>query len=959
MTPLQTALQIATALIRQAIGDTGQLTIEVLRAQAARAVELVPGADLPLLVTELETRFSVWIGRESTLSDDEDHIAWLTAARKTGWRYWPRFRQWVESDLPISAVDSLDSITDEILGLLEDPGREGEWDRRGLIVGHVQSGKTNNYTALVCKAADAGYKLIIVLAGMHKNLRSQTQMRMDEGFLGYETAPRQGGGTGQLRVIGVGEIDPDPLIRPNYVTNRTDTGDFSRTVANNLGISPDQRPWLFVVKKNGSVLRNLLAWVQEVVANSHEAGTDRPIVTNLPLLMIDDEADHASVDTGNQVFDENGQPDPDYDPKTINSLMRKLLRSFSKSAYVGYTATPFANIFIHDRGRTAEEGEDLFPRSFIINLPAPSNYAGPVRLFGMAGESEEVSPGLPLIREISDHASSDREDETRGWMPPKHKNGHRPRLNGTDDIPDSLKEAIHAFLLSCVAKRLRGQGNQHASMLIHVTRYTSVQNEVVRQVEAYLTNIRQRLTRSIGYETLLDAFRALWERDFVPTSELVGQLDPSSRQTMPQWDEVERLLVEMVQDVRIREINGTAGDVLDYENHRQTGLKVIAIGGDKLARGLTLYGLTVSYFLRATRMYDTLMQMGRWFGYRPGYLDLCRLYTTGELREWFQHIAEASEELRSEFDHMAATGGTPKDYGLRVMSHPVLMVTSRVKMRNSTRLDLSFSGQLLETTVLPRNADVQQANLAATTRFIQSLGDPHEVSPTRERPGGIRHTWEGARVWSGVDSEAVIEYLNGYRTHPGALKVRTGAIVEFIELMRASGELTTWEIMLLAGEMGARSIAGHELKLVKRAPDYKRVSMDDQQRSGRYVIRRLLSPRDEAIDLGPEQWQAALRLTREAWVSDPARVANQNEPEQPNGPAIRQIRGLGDPESALSGHPERGVMMLYPLDPKEADIELDDPVIALGISFPASHSSIKVTYEANNIYWDQEFGGGQ
>ena len=183
-------------------------------------------------------------------------------------------------------------------------------------------------------------------------------------------------------------------------------------------------------------------------------------------------------------------------------------------------------------------------------------------------------------------------------------------------------------------------------------------------------------------------------------------------------------------------INGTAKDALDYADNQETGLKVIAIGGDKLARGLTLEGLTVSYFLRASRMYDTLMQMGRWFGYRPGYIDLCRLYTTDDLVEWFEHIADASEELREEFDFMAASGATPREYGLKVQSHPVLMVTSRLKMRTARDLDLSFSGQLLETVTFHREADILQRNLDAAGRFLSTFGKP-EIRPeaTAERLG--------------------------------------------------------------------------------------------------------------------------------------------------------------------------------------------------------------------------------
>ena len=174
----------------------------------------------------------------------------------------------------------------------------------------------------------------------------------------------------------------------------------------------------------------------------------------------------------------------------------------------------------------------------------------------------------------------------------------------------------------------------------------------------------------------------------------------------------------------MRTINGSAGDVLDYEENKLTGLNVIAIGGDKLSRGLTLEGLSVSYFLRASRMYDTLMQMGRWFGFRDGYFDVCRLYTAAELLEWFTHIAAASEELQREFQHMVNVGGTPKDYGLRVRSHPVMLVTSAVKMRNGTNMQLSFSGDVSETIIFNSDARWIAQNFTAVTNWLTSLGSP-------------------------------------------------------------------------------------------------------------------------------------------------------------------------------------------------------------------------------------------
>jgi hypothetical protein len=564
---------------------------------------------------------------------------------------------WLERSLSARAVEALDDSTDTVLGLLEDPLREGPWDHRGLIVGHVQSGKTAHYTGLICKAVDAGYKMIIVLAGLHNNLRSQTQMRLDEGFLGYETPVIE-----HPSIIGAGEFDPDPAIKPNYATNRSQTGDFRRAVARHFGITLEQRPWLFVVKKNKSVLDQLLAWITHHVANAHDPEAGRGIVTNLPLPLIDDEADHASVDTGEQILDEDGKPDEEHQPTAINRLIRRILKAFTRSACVGYTATPFADIFIHDRGATRDEGPDLFPAGFIINLAAPASYVGPARVFGTGSGDAREEP-LPLVRDVCDHIS---DNPGSGWRPPKHKKEHQPLYRGAADLPPSLKEAVDAFLVACAVRQLRGQDREHSSMLVHVTRFTAVQQQVRNQVEQHIRHLRQRLLRRIDDEPLLAGLQALWEADFIPTSATIRALDERlAPADMFGWPDIAAILPQIVDDIEVHTINGTAKDALDYARHRGKGLKIIAIGGDKLSRGLTLEGLCVSYFLRASKMYDTLMQMGRWFGYRPGYLDLCRLYTTSEMVEWFSHITAAAEELRAEFDLMEASGATPKQYGLK------------------------------------------------------------------------------------------------------------------------------------------------------------------------------------------------------------------------------------------------------------------------------------------------------
>lgn len=925
--------------------DRSDVTTGLIAEKISLVLNMNPkwgeGLNRNAVIDELIRRFSMWTGQDAALTSDVNHEAWLTSARKQDWRYWQRYCEWLERKLSPKAVEALNSSTDTILEQLEDPRRDGSWDRRGLVVGHVQSGKTGNYTGLICKAADAGYKIIIVLAGLHNNLRSQTQMRLDEGFLGYETKPAQD----DIRIIGVGEIDGDPAIRPNYVTNRTDKGDFSTAIARKLGITPEQRPWLFVVKKNKTVLERLYRWIQNHVADTHDSKTGKRIVTRLPLLLIDDEADHASVDTGEQWFDAEGNPDDEHQPTAINSRIRKILNSFSKASYVGYTATPFANIFIHEKGATREEGPDLFPSAFIINLAASSNYIGPAKVFGRSGPDGREG-GIPLVRLVNDYS---KEDGRGGWMPQKHNVAHTPLHEVGTALPPSLVEAIDAFLLSCALRDLRGQGADHSSMLIHVTRFNAVQKHVHDQVNEHVRHIRQRLQRRVGHEDIILRLRTLWEKDFIPTTQaILTMAADQASQHDPAWEDVLQALTDNIGDVQVRMINGTAKDALDYSDHKEVGLKVIAVGGDKLARGLTLEGLCISYFLRASRMYDTLMQMGRWFGYRPGYLDLCRLYTTPELCEWFEHITDAAEELREEFDLMAASNGTPRDYGLKVQSHSVLMVTSRLKMRSARSLMLSFSGQLLETVSLFRDNEILQQNLNAAKQLLSGLGKP-EKNPSRQRLGN-QQNWTGF-LWSNIDAIHIVEFLTSYRTHPEAHKVNSTLLAEFIQSMAAGNELTQWTVALIGGGEGENYeiVDGISVSMLKRKAN--------GQFEDRYAIGRLLSPRDESIDLDEVAWGEALKLTREAWKNDPARDSDGKEPEIPNGPAIRRIRGFGS--QSVPAHPERGVLLVYALDPEKAMSGFHKgtpPVIAFGISFPGSNSGLKVEYKINNVGWELEYG---
>jgi hypothetical protein len=944
---LASVISIAQTLLR-AEKDSTKITSTLIEEKVKLAASVVsphdPSAvDQKAATTALIQRFSHWIGKIATLKDVTGHVDWLVAARKKDWLYWRRYRDYLEQKLATDVVDALDDSTDDILALMEDPKRQGVWDRRGLVVGHVQSGKTGSYSGLICKAADAGYKIIIVLAGMHNNLRSQTQVRLEEGFLGYETTANRAPG----KKIGVADFGGD--LQTHSGTTRADNGDFNATIANHFAaISPEERPWLFVVKKNKSVLTQVLKWIRERVADAEDASDGHKIVSKLPLLVIDDEADNASVDTGEQVFNEDGTPDEEHQPKAINSLIRQILHSFSMKAYVGYTATPFANIFIHRKGATRVEGPDLFPQSFIVNLAAPSNYVGPLRIFGRMTK-EGRKGGLPLTRPIKDTFD---EEQQQGWMPPKHKRDHQPTYLGQEMVPPSLVEAICSFAIACSVRVCRGQGAQHASMLVHVTRYVDVQKHVRDQVEQAVKRIRQSVDRRGDYEAQLARMKKLWEEDFVPTSAKVAQLAPESGETLdlPAWEDVLAALPDVLADIErnVRSINGTAKDALDYMTEG-VGIKVIAIGGDKLARGLTLEGLCTSYFIRTTKMYDTLMQMGRWFGYRPGYMDLCRLYTSPELVDWFGHIADASEELREEFDTMVERKGTPDEYGLKVQSHTVLTVTSPLKMRNSETLSLSYSGTLAQTVALPRDPDQLRINLNAGDSLVAALGPASVFGPVQNRDDG-QDKWPRSSIWRDVPSETVLDFLNSYVTHPRATSAKSSVLADFIGRMNEIGELRLWTVALVAeGHSGKphRFSSGLEISTYP--------SRSDTGVAGRYSIGVLTDPSDEAIDFELEPWRDALERTRAVWKPDAAR-GRLDPPARPSGRKIREVRGVS-PAGALN----RGVLLVYPLSPLSNDgkpiVEAwDKPIIAFAMGFPSSETGIKVEYKVDLRYWEQEYG---
>jgi hypothetical protein len=728
----------------------------------------------------LHARFEIRMDLGKTLVED-GHEPWLDKRRASiDPFYWDRYKQYLLRGDPPKVrgwsplvLTTLDRATDELLDLLGNPVEEGTWKRRGLVMGDVQSGKTASYAALMCKAADAGYRMIILLTGTLENVRRQTQERLDAAFVGFDSREYLGtGGLQQKRHIGVGTIDP----RRDGVVFTSSEHDFRKNAASALNISlrTVNEPVLVVSKKNKGVLERLTTWLRV-----HNAGRDGTI--DVPLLLIDDEADNASINTRGA-----------NNPTSINAAIRDLLRTFRRSTYVGFTATPFANIFVDPAVNDDLLGDDLFPADFIHVLEAPNNYVSMKVLFppiDPADEGEE-DPERPIVT-IND---------TDDWLEPGHKSTARP-----DGLPESLRDAVKTFLLACAIRDLReeqgfpgGGGGIHRSMLVNVTHFTDVQNLIANELHLELERIRQ----AVRLHGALEPSRAAKQ------SEDIAGLEATFRSRLAHsgqsWANVLQRLHTSISPVRVQAVNRITGSKsLDYRAVEEPpGLRVIAVGGNALSRGLTLEGLSTSYFLRNSRAYDTLLQMGRWFGYREGFGDLCRIWMTDEAEGWYRHIAAATAELKREFNKMQLRGASPIEFGLRVRRHEgALLITARNKMTSGMDVeiathDVSLAGALVETSRLYSDKQRNERNFERVNGLFERLKDL--------RGGPKPSPFGGALRWTKVPAGVVADFLEGFAVHPLNHDFQGDSIAEFLRQAEADGDtaLSEWTVALLTSGEG-------------------------------------------------------------------------------------------------------------------------------------------------------------
>jgi hypothetical protein len=827
--------------------------------------------------------------------------SWAAAWDASVGYYWRRQRQWLIDHRSWSqaAVGTVDDATDKILAHLEDPRPSGppEFRVQGLVVGHIQSGKTANFCALVAKASDLGYKLVIVLSGLHNSLRQQTQRRLNRA-LGIDPA---------------GVAPPEVGRRWITLTRDDPNGDF-RPGTFDANVLQGNDQVLLVVKKNKTVLSRLGSWM-----GNHAPAT-------LPVLIIDDEADQASVNTGgnrppiDELTDlQPGDIDPanaedEIDPSKINGRIRSLIGSFGRVSYVAYTATPFANILINHLGVDREVFQDLYPRDFIISLPRPHGYTGAEVLFGrdaMAGEAEGVD-GLNVIELVPDHEADQLAPSRRDLA------GFSPR------IPPSLNEAMIDFILAVGAQGRRLGVQAPATMLIHTHHRKAVQNQLAELIRQHLATLRQlwRYERDSFLPRLIDR----WNHRFRPVTASIRADEDAA------FDEVQPFIDEFLRDpVPVILLNSDSSDRLDFD--AEPALKAVIVGGNTLSRGLTIEGLLVSYYVRRTEQFDTLMQMGRWFGFRDRYVDLTRIWTTDELAGWFHDLSLAEEELRREIARYERERLTPLDFGPKIRAHPAMTITASNKMGSAREITQNYAGHLLQTTFFRLEDRVWLAhNLKAAQHFVAQLRDPNYTAVNDKIPSWRRVPWQ-------IIDAFLAEYQFDARgTNDG------NAIREYVKRQVEHDELIEWCVSLRAlsspdGDLGVEPL------LVLRGQPAARISRT-RLRGVPHSIGSLVEPTARAKPIGAGDEEIGLT-------------------EQELRDAREEANDTGDFPTALRRrrNPAEGLLLLYPVSPfskprtnsTNREQLFDNPdrdgctVIGIALVFPASESSATITYVVGSV----------
>ncbi len=904
---------------------TDDVILKTISEKIASAPEF-KDVDLRNLFEVIRSECGIGKGEITIMSDDID--PWLSEEKSNiNFELWSRYKLYMSQNDPSFPINDLDDFTDKILDKCVNPKDKNSWDRRGMVVGHVQSGKTSNYVGLINKATDSGYKVIIVIAGTISSLRRQTQERIDAGFIGRSSSAfiREN----ENRLIGVGQhkVKTDIYSLTSSYYKSGDEGDFSQSVANRLNIPIGKNPVVFVIKKNKSILENLIDWFSKNENIKIINGT--PKLFDVPALIIDDEADAASVNTAKDINE----------VKTINKLIRTLLNIFNQNTFIGYTATPYANLFISQdynevlttivKNKEYKIGEDLFPRDFIINIKAPTNYIGAAKIFGFENPNGTENEPLDIFRAIDD------------FDPPFFRTINKFNKEDLPEyLPKSLEKAIKSFILTCAIRRVRGHEKKHNSMLVHVALLVKWIDRV-----AYLVNDKMREYKNAidgNDELLLSELEHLYESDFLPTTEnVLENLDYTDiRIKAHSWEDVKKELKKAASKIEVRSVHGTRSttnleyhkiEEIDY-NRYENGLSVIAVGGSRLSRGITLEGLSVSYYLRTTKMYDSLMQMGRWFGYRPGYVDLCRLYTTEQIFEWFNHITMATEEMRDDFDEMTAALQKPKDFKLKVRNHHgLLTITSLAKLNFSEKIEISFSGTNPQTYQLLKTKSAIENNFKQFNELL-NVGDKKiEIIKHKETDTIPRYI-----LIKDFDKEKIASFLDNYKID--LPKIKNAKLGEYI---LKQSEIKEWSVAIVSNTDNRVFI------------DWKGGSKKGERDKNEELKTYIISIGNQEITLGCSVRNQQLNRHGEYYH------ISKNQIDDTADRQIDLIKTgfkLNSEIKIQRSKEKKGLLLIYALDERGTpNVKNDIPIIGYSLHFPIIDNEQRVSYTATiNNGFDEE-----
>ena len=653
---------------------------------------------------------------------------------------WYRYKKTLESKRwTTELIDQMDRSTTTIVGMMAPPGVP-KFDYKGLAVGRVQSGKTGNFIGVLAKAADAGYKMIIVLGGTTNTLRYQTQDRIQKDLIAL-------GDPGWTWLTQAKCRDGSLEILP---------GDFGQvSPAAGEAVMVGQKS-IGVIKKNAVILRNLKAWIKATTPQAK---------SQCPVLIIDDECDQASVNSA----------DPDSNPTTINRLIREIIGMLHKVTYIGYTATPFANVFIDP-----EVEGDLYPKDFIISLPKSEFYFGPERIFGrdpITGETTGQA-GANILREIS-------EIDVQSVRPPKGKDAAKAFKF---EVPPTLYKAIVYFILNSAARLWREKnilnetGNgEFKSMLINTSQLKRVHSMTFEKV--------QPLVAQLKADFAAGKTEASWSKLWSEEMDKLNSESVGSRNAKVTYDQLKSHIKDTLDRVEVIKSNSSGEEVSNLNevyHSSNRGKIVIVIGGNTLSRGITLEGLTVSYFVREASAFDTLLQMGRWFGYRKDYEDMPRVWMTAQMMKDFFDLATIEFEFFKILEPYVL-GLSPRDVGPMIRQHPDYLPTAKSKMRKVIECSISYTGHLIETTYFPReDSNWLKANLDAGRQLVARLGGA----------SAFAENGRSSFVKTGATLEDVIAFLKQYKVNERNKRFSQSNVISYLETALKDKHHLNWNVVL-------------------------------------------------------------------------------------------------------------------------------------------------------------------